>query len=423
MISLDAARPERTPRRIDRSSDRLVAVVSIVIAVTFLIAALVGALLPVNVRRGLWLPLHLALAGGATTAIAGVMPFFSAALAAAPPSDFLLRITSVAAVAAGAVGVTVGITANQPPVAASGGVAFVAGSLLVAAATLRPLRRSLGPRHGVITWGYVAALGNVAVGASIATAYAAGWSPVTERWADLRIGHAWLNLVGFVSLVIVTTLLHFFPTVVGARLGNRRAATTAVRALAVGAPLVALGAAVGNGVIMRLGALAAGIGAASLGLYVWQVARARAAWTTDHAWHAFAIGGLVSAMAWFLVGMAVAVGGVMVHGPSSGALSAAAIAGPLVGGWMAIAVLASASHLLPAVGPGDQAAHARQRRILGTAAHPRLVALNGGVAGISLGLVLGAGWLLAGGLVLLAIGLVMTAGMLARAIGVAVRRP
>lgn len=46
-------------------------------------------------------------------------------------------------------------------------------------------------------------------------------------------------------------------------------------------------------------AISSGIGAAALGVYVWRVARSRAAWTTDHPWHAFAIGGLVSAIAWF----------------------------------------------------------------------------------------------------------------------------
>ena len=34
--------------------------------------------MPAPSRLGLWLPLHLALAGGASTAIAGVLPFFVA---------------------------------------------------------------------------------------------------------------------------------------------------------------------------------------------------------------------------------------------------------------------------------------------------------------------------------------------------------
>jgi hypothetical protein len=49
-------------------------------------------------------PLHLALAGGATTAIAGVMPYFTSAFAAAPPTDRWLRMAAVGAVALGALG-------------------------------------------------------------------------------------------------------------------------------------------------------------------------------------------------------------------------------------------------------------------------------------------------------------------------------
>ena len=42
-------------------------------------------------------------------------------------------------------------------------------------------------------------------------------------WLSLHLALAWFNLVGFVSLVIATTLLHFFPTVVGARMALRSA--------------------------------------------------------------------------------------------------------------------------------------------------------------------------------------------------------
>jgi len=36
---------------------------------------------------------------------------------------------------------------------------------------------------------------------------------VSAAWASIRVWHVWLNLIGFVSLVIATTLLHFFRTV------------------------------------------------------------------------------------------------------------------------------------------------------------------------------------------------------------------
>lgn len=413
----------RPPARpVDRSSDRRIALIAITVAIGFLAAAVAATLLPETVRRGLWLPLHLALAGAATTAIAGVMPFFSAALAAAPPSDRWLRIAAVAGVALGAIGVSAGITVGSAVVATLGGGLFLAGVVLVAVATVRPTSQGLGPGRGVITWAYVGALVNVSVGATLATAYAAGWAPAVESWARLRPAHAWLNVVGFVSLVIAATLLHFFPTVVGARIGGRRVATAAVTGLAVGAPVVALGSIFGSDLVGRAGAAASGLGAAALGVYAWRVARTRARWTTDPSWHRFAIGGLVSALAWFLIGMAIAVAGVLIHGSSPLAWNAAAIAGPLAAGWAGIAVVASASHLLPAVGPGDAAAHARQRRVLGRLAWPRLIALNGGVAALSIGLPLGVQALVTGGVALVALGLAGSLALIGAAIAIASKR-
>jgi hypothetical protein len=102
----------RRPPAIDRSFDRLVALAAIGIAVAYLLASTLAVLLPAEVRRGAWLPLHLALAGGATTAIAGVMPYFTCAFAAAPPSDRWLRLAAVGAVALGALGVAFGVASD-----------------------------------------------------------------------------------------------------------------------------------------------------------------------------------------------------------------------------------------------------------------------------------------------------------------------
>lgn len=420
MIDLGSLR-RRAPS-IDRSSDRVVVVTAIAIAVGFLVAAVVVMALPPTGRRGLWLPLHLALAGGATTAIAGVMPFFAAAFAAAQPSDARLRLTAVAAVALGAAGASIGISGEQVGVAVAGGASFVAGILLTAVSTVRPLGRALGPSRGLVTQGYVLALGEVGVGAVLATLFAAGWQPVVGAWASLKPAHAWLNLVGFVSLVIATTLLHFFPTVVGARITVRPSARVTVLGLAVGAPTVALGIAVASDVIARLGAIAVAAGAVGLAVNAWGTWRTRASWTTDPDWHRFAIGGLVSAITWFELGIAVAVGRVLVEGSAPASWAVDAAGGPLVAGWLGLAVLGSATHLLPAVGPGDSAAHRRQRHRLGRYATIRLAVANAGVAALTLGLAFRIDLLVIAGAALAACGLLATAGLIAGAIGDGGRR-
>jgi nitrite reductase (NO-forming) len=419
---IDAAALRRRPPAIDRSRDRLVVVLAVGLAVAFLVAALGSALLPESVRRNMWLPLHLVLAGGATTAIAGVMPFFSAALAAAPPTDLRLRVGSVLTVAFGATSVAVGVVGSWPVVAACGGAAFVIGVVLVALATLRPLRSALGPSRGIVVQGYVVALAEVGTGATLATLYVAGWPPLTAVWGAVKPAHAWLNMVGFVSLVIATTLLHFFPTVVGARIAARPSTRFTVIGLAAGSALVALGFALDLDLIGRLGALMAIVGAVALGTYARQTWVTRGKWTTDRTWHLFAIGGLVSAMAWFGVGIAVAAGRVLVLGSAPTAWSIDAVMGPLVVGWIGLAVLASASHLLPAVGPGDMAAHARQRVILGRWSIGRLAVANVGVAFLSVGLPLDQDVLVVAGTMLVAASLMATGLLLVVALQVGVGR-
>jgi nitrite reductase (NO-forming) len=396
-----------------------------VAAIAFLAAAAVATTLPEELRRGAWLPLHLALAGGATTAIAGVMPFFSAAIAAAPPSDRRLRFGAVAAVAAGAAGVSLGVVAGRPALAVASGVLFVAGIAAVGVATVRPLGRALGPRRGIVTRGYLAALAQVGVGATLATLFLAGVDPLVEAWARVRVAHAWLNVVGFVSLVIATTLLHFFPTVVGARIANHLSARVAVTGLALGAPLVAAGVVFALDPLARLGSAALVAGAAGVSTYAWRIWRTRGRWTSDAGWHAFAMGGLVSAIAWFDVGILVAAARVGIAGAAPAGWSVATVAGPLVVGWAGFALVASVTHLVPAVGPGDAAAHARQRRLLGRAGMGRLVVLNLGVAGLSIGLALGVPAATTAGLALVGLGLAATAILVAAAVrfGLGAQRP
>jgi len=420
---IDPAALRRKAQPIDRSSDRLVALGAIGIAVAFLVAAGVAMFMPEAARRGAWLPLHLALAGAATTAIAGVMPFFAAAFAAAPPSDARLRLAAVGAVALGAAAVSVGVVGGTVGLAALGGVGFVAGIVLIGTATVRPLGRALGPSRGLVTQGYVVALGEVVVGASLATLFVAGWPPVVHDWVRLKPAHAWLNVVGFVSLVIATTLLHFFPTVVGARIALRPSARLTVAGLAVGAPAVAVGYVVPSDLIARSGALCVIAGATGLVIYAWRTWQTRARWTTDPGWHRFAIGGLVSAIVWLDVGIAVAAGRVVAFGADPAGWSVDAVAGPLIVGWVGLAIVASATHLLPAIGPGDPASHARQRRLLGRGATLRLAVLNLGVAALAIGLPLGLDPLVTGGAALDALGLGMSAVLLGAAVRMGVRRP
>jgi hypothetical protein len=90
--------------------------------------------------------------------------------------------------------------------------------------------------------------------------------------------------------------------------------------------------------------------------------------------------GLLAGVAWFVVGVAAAAALLITRGPTADAWSTALVGAPLAIGWAAQALMASWTHLLPAIGPGGQVEHARQRVVLGRVATARLAALNGGVA-------------------------------------------
>lgn len=420
-MSIGLASPGSRRAAVDRRADRVVAVVGVVVALLFLLGAVLVVLLPSADRAGLWLPVHLALAGGATAAIAGVMPFFSAAIAATQPVAARLRWASLIAVALGAALVTLGFTRGMLELASAGGLIFIGGALSVGYATLAPLRRGLGPRGGIVAAGYAAAVAMVVVGATLATLFLAGWDPVLEAWAALKPAHAWLNLVGFVSLIIATTLLHFFPTVIGARIQRVPAAYATIFGLATGTIVVATGFAIGSDLIARLGAVIVELGALALALYAFLVWRTRGQWRTALAWHRFAMGGLVSAIAWFEVGMLLASGAVLLDGASPVAVDVALLAGPLIAGWMGLSVLASATHLVPAVGPGDGQAHGRQRHILGAWASIRLALANLGIVCLTAGLAFEVGSLAVAGMALLGAVMAGTAALLVLAVMVGLR--
>ena len=135
--------------------------------------AVLSALAPATARMGWWLPLHLLLAGGAATAVAGVMPFFSAGVASVPPAPTAIRVAGVAGIAAGAALIVLVRIAGSGAIdngalGAVAGSTYLAGVAAVAAATLLPLRAALGPRRVVLAVSYGAALTSVARGLSSA---------------------------------------------------------------------------------------------------------------------------------------------------------------------------------------------------------------------------------------------------------------
>ena len=383
-------RSGRPRAAIARSGDRRIAFGGLLLSALWLGSAAASLALPAALRLGAWLPLHMVLAGAATTAIAAILPFFTAALVSAPPAHPAIRIGGIGLVSAGAV--TVMTVFSRLPaetiLGAVGGASFMAGLGLVAVAAFVPLRGAFGQRRPLVERAYALALANVAVGATLATLLIAGNATVATAWGNLKPAHAWLNLIGFVGLVIVATLLHLAPTVLGTRIRPLPAGPLAVVGVGAGTPLVAAGFALQLDLLVRLGALVVVAGAVGVGWHGVAVRRdaGRGRWTGDRGWHALTGGSILAGHLWLGAGFAVAAGRVLIYGADPAGWSVALLLGPLLIGGIVQVLVGAISHLVPAIGPGDPVRHGARRLILGRIGVIRLLTLNVGAVLVSVGL-------------------------------------
>jgi nitrite reductase (NO-forming) len=410
-------RPAEGPRpRWSRDTDRRITLAAVAIAGVFLAAGLAAAVadaLDGGTQPG-WLPLHLVLAGAGGTAIAGVLPFFASSLAAGPPPDARARLAAIALVAVGSslvAGRAVGVASWG---SACGGFLFIVGIAIVALIAGRSMRGGLATRRPLVALAYAVALLNVMIGAGLATLSLADFASVPEVWPWLRPAHAWLNVIGFVSLVAAGTLLHLLPTVAGTRIAEGRVARIAIWCLVAGPPLVAVGMlAAGIGwpgwlawSLASIGAVLSMVAGIALVAESASVLRRHGRWTTDLSWHRMSTWSLGAATGWFAVGVGIAGARVLVLGPVPGAWDSALVAAPLVVGWVVQVLVGTWTHLVPTIGPGGVGGHAARRVVLGRWAAGRVIALDAGVACLTVGLGLGVAPLAVVGAVLVAAALV-----------------
>lgn len=381
MIALDrAGSGRRTP--ISREVDRRITFAGLVLAVAFAALGVASLALPVEIRLGTWLPLHLALAGAATTAIVAVLPFFTTALAGTPPANPWIRSFAIVLVAGGAVAVLTahGHAVDLRAIALPSGTAFIVGLGFGAVAAFAPLRSPLARRWRSLEIAYAIALVDVSLGAGLATLLVAGQSDVASGWAHLKPAHAWLNLFGFLALTIVATLAHLAPTIAGSQIRRRRSIGIAIGSLAIGPPAIALAFIAGWDVVARIGGAVVACGGLAVAAHGWAVHADRGRWSTERGWHRLTGLSLLAGSGWFAVAALVAGGRTLALGIDPAGWAITPLLAPLVIGFVAQTLIGAGSHLLPSIGPGDSGRHARQRGILARFGVARVAALNAGCA-------------------------------------------
>ncbi len=302
-----------------------------------------------------WLAIHLLLLGAVTNAILVWSAHFTAAVLRAPvPRGHRSEAARLTVLNVGVAAVLGGGTADRPWLGV-GGAALVFAAVAAHLAWLaRRLRRSLPARLSVTVRYYLAAslalLAGVPVGAGMLLTDDAHRS-------RLLLFHAHVNLLGWVTLTVLGTLLTLWPTMLRTRMadGAVRAAATALPLAGTGLLLLGLGLLAWWRVV-----IAVGFGLFVLGVLV--ALRPAAVVARVRPPYSFATWSTTAAVGWLLVALAVDAATLLTAADPAVAVDRfGVVLVPLLVGFVGQVLVAALTHLLPVVlggGPGPVRARA-----------------------------------------------------------------
>ncbi|HET7235307.1 MAG TPA: hypothetical protein VFK59_02620 [Actinomycetota bacterium] len=367
----------------------------------WLTLAFASLLLPSDVRLGVWLPLHLALAGAVSVAISGAMQNFALTLSAAPDARPRIVWTQFVGANLGPALIALGYPLEVGWLVAFGGTVFVGAVVLLGWLVARARRVGLNRRHVLPFAMYGAAIVAAVIGGILGAVVGSRAVGDAETWLQLRRAHFTLNVLGWVSLTIAGTLVTFLPTVLRIRMPAWRGAASGAL-LAVGAGAMALGLGLDVPAVAVGGSVAYAAGALGVGWMAVKAFRMPRTWPVP-----VAAKHVVCALAWFLVGALLLP---WVVADEVVGLREVFLA-IFVGGWAVQTLLGAWQYLLPMARPGHPDERRRWLAAIEAGATLQVVGLNAGVALVALAGAdvvppavgwVGAGLALAGGLAALA---------------------
>ncbi|HSJ51965.1 MAG TPA: hypothetical protein VLA90_11905, partial [Actinomycetota bacterium] len=352
-------------------------------------------------RLGLWLPLHLALAGAVSVAIAGAMQNFALTLTAAPAPAASVVAGQFLALNIGVLFLALGHPTERSGWVALGGAAFVAAALVLGWLVLRARRIGLNRRHPFPIAMYLAAVGSVVIGGTIGALLGADAIPARD-WVAARHAHLTLNVLGWATLTIAGTLVTLLPTVLRIRMPSWHGRATGA-ALVFGVAAMAIGLGMDLPAFAAAGGIAFALGA--LGVVWMAVLSVR----TPRRWPVpVAAKHLLLALAWFVVGSAT-LPWVLADGAASFARHREVFLAVFVAGWVIQTLLGAWQYLLPMAHPGHPDDRRRQLAAIELGGSLQVVTFNAGVALLAFA---GAGWV-SGGAAAVGAGLALGGGGLA----------
>jgi len=341
--------------------------------VLWLMATLVVAVAHPYIPVARWLLIHLLMLGAVTHAIFVWSRYFTDALLHTPDEGRRGQNRRLLLLNLGVLFVVTGVVINVWLVTLLGATAVAVAVLWHGGVIAAQFRVALPSRFGFAVRYYLAAACFLPIGAALGAILA---RELADPWQDrLVVAHVAVNLLGWIGLTVVGTLLTLWPTMLRTQIatGAERAAAQALPVLVTSALVVAVGATVG----LRLVAVA-GIAGYLVGLFL--SARAFVDALRRKPPKEFAPWSVLAGMAW-LVGMLVATGFEMAVADSWQQVGDAfdLLTPFLVVGFGAQLLLGALSYLIPvALGGGPLPVRAASN-VLNQGTPLRIVAANGGL--------------------------------------------
>ena len=330
------------------------------------------------VPDALWLMVHVLMLGAVSTAIlVWSQHFADTMLRRQAPGGRPLHVARLAAHTVGALLVVAGLVTDVWSLVVAGGVLVGAGAVTHATVLVLQGRGALPSRFGRLVRYYVVAAACLPVGVTLGVLMARGGAG-TEAYGRLYVAHVTLNVLGWVGLTVLGTLVLLWPTVLRTRIEPDAdvAARRALPVLTAGILLVVVACTVGWRPLVAAGAAVVLGGVVLVGRHLAAQGRAaqRGAW-------GFAAWSLAASVVWF-AGSVAAFGARVATAPSWAAAQDA-IGGlllPFVVGFAAQVLLGALTYLVPVVLGGGPARRRRTEAVVGAGGAYRVLVANGGLA-------------------------------------------
>ncbi len=315
------------------------------VVVAWLVALLVVALAHRYFPVSRWLMVHLLVLGAVTNAILVWSSHFAAALLRLPePATRRAEAGRLVVLNAGAVTVVAGVVAGRWPLVLVGGTAVALAVLWHVVSLLRRMRASLPSRFRHTLRYYVAAGLLLVVGVTFGVTMT--HNGISELWfGRLVVAHALTNLLGWIALTIIGTLVTLWPTMLRTRIvDGAEVVARRVLPVLVGSLTVAVAGALAG---MRV-VVAAGLLGYLAGVVLWcrpALAEARVRPPTS-----FATLSVVVAPLWLIGSLATLVVTLLVTDDPAQVVSRAGwLTAPVLAGFVLPVLLGALSYLVPVV--------------------------------------------------------------------------